>query len=60
MSSFFVPRPGRLAASAFEASIENAIVRADDLYELDGETLLRHRDGRVETGLCETFESEVP
>lgn len=57
MSSFF--RPGRLAASAFEASIENAILRADDLYDLDGETLLRHRDGRVETSSCEVFSSEV-
>lgn len=59
MSSFFLPRPGRLAASAFEASIENAILRADDLYDLDGETLLRHRDGRVETSSCETFDREV-
>jgi len=59
MSSFFLPRPGRLAASIYEASIENAILRADDLFDLDGETLLRHRDGRVETSSCETLDSEV-
>lgn len=59
MSPFFLPRPGRLAASTYEASIENAILRADDLYDLDGETLLRNRDGRVETGAPETFGLEM-
>ncbi len=32
----FSRRPGRLAANAFEAAVENAILRADDLYDLDG------------------------
>lgn len=56
--SSFSPRPGRLAACAFEAAIENAIVRPDDLYELDGETFLRNCGGRIETGTAETFERE--
>jgi hypothetical protein len=58
MSSFF-PRPGRLAADTFEASIESAIVRPDDLYQLDGETFLRSVGGCIETGSAETFEREV-
>jgi hypothetical protein len=41
--------PCRLATSAYEAMIENAIVRPDDLYEIDRDTLLRCRDGRIET-----------
>lgn len=40
----------RLAADSFEARIERAIFNAADLYELDGETVFRVRDGRVETG----------
>ena len=52
MSSFFT-RPGRLAADFYEARIEDAILRADDLYDLDGETLLRNRDGRIETSSWE-------
>lgn len=43
------PLPGPIAADAFEALIENAIVRANDLFELDGDTTIRYRDGRVET-----------
>jgi hypothetical protein len=39
--------------------MENAITRADDLYELDGETFLRNRGGCLETGSAETFEREV-
>ncbi|MFN3624927.1 MAG: hypothetical protein ACK4TP_12795 [Hyphomicrobium sp.] len=58
MTPFF-PRPGRLAANAFEAAIENAILRADDLYDLDGETAFRRRDGRVETGSFDAFEKET-
>lgn len=38
-----------LAADAYEAVIENAIVRAEDLYDLDGETFLRSRNGQIET-----------
>ena len=57
MSSF--SRPTRLAADAYEARVENAITRPDDLYELDGETFLRNRGGRIETGSAETFEREA-
>jgi hypothetical protein len=55
----FTTMPRRFAADPYEARIENAILRADDLYDLDGETLLRNRDGRVETGSPETFAVEV-
>lgn len=54
MSSFSL-RPGCLAADAYEARIENAITRPDDLYELDGETFLRHAGGCIETGTAESF-----
>jgi hypothetical protein len=43
----------RLAADAFEARIEDTILRGEDLYDLDGETFLRCRDGRVETASWE-------
>jgi len=44
------PLPSRLlAADAFEAMIEAAIIRPHDLYDLDGDTLLVSRDGLVET-----------
>lgn len=59
MSSLFLPRPGRLAADMLEARLENAILRSEDLYDLDGETFLRSRDGRVETGLPEAIDLEV-
>jgi hypothetical protein len=49
----------RLAADAYEARIEDAIFRAEDLYDLDGETVFRRRDGRVETGTPEAFDREV-
>ncbi|MBZ0149384.1 MAG: hypothetical protein K8F62_17855 [Pseudorhodoplanes sp.] len=39
----------RLAADAFEAMIENAIMRPEDLFDLDGDTLLRRRNGCIET-----------
>ena len=52
MSSFFT-RPGRLAADLYEARIEDAILRPEDLYDLDGETVLRCRDGRIETASWE-------
>lgn len=38
-----------LAADAFEALVENAIIRSEDLYNLDGETAFRRRGGIVET-----------
>lgn len=60
--SFTIPR--RLAADAFDEThafhrIEDTIIRGEDLYELDGETFLRNRGGRIETGSSETFEQEV-
>ena len=45
MSPFFRP----LAADAFEALVENAIIRSEDLYDLDGETAFRRRGGTIET-----------
>jgi hypothetical protein len=59
MSSLFLPRPGHLASSSYEAYIETAIMNADDLYDLDGETLLRNRDGRIETGSPEFLDLEA-
>lgn len=44
-----------IAADAFEAAIEDAIIRAHDLFALDGETLIRYRNGCVET-----FDSDLP
>ncbi len=38
-----------LAADAFEALVENAIIHTQDLYDLDGETFLKVRGGTVET-----------
>lgn len=55
----FTTLPRRFAADAYEARIENAILRVDDLFDLDGETLLRNRDGRIETGAPETFGLEM-
>lgn len=48
-----------IAADAYEALIENAIVQASDLYDLDGETLFRNRGGRVETGTGDAFGQEA-
>jgi hypothetical protein len=48
-----------LAASPFEQLLENRILIYEDLYDLDGETALRRRDGRIETGSLEAFETEV-
>ena len=47
------------SAVAFEARVEIAIVRAQELYDLDGETLFRNRGGCIETGTAETFGREV-
>ena len=55
----FSTLPRRIAADAFEARIEDTILCGKDLYELDGETFLRSRDGRVETGTSDAFEREV-
>lgn len=48
-----------VAASAFERLIENRILICEDLYDLDTETVLRRRDGRVETGTPDSFEREA-
>lgn len=48
-----------LAADSYEALIENAITRSDDLYELDGEIISRRRGGIVETGSQDAFDMEV-
>lgn len=58
MSPFFT-LPRRIAADAYEARIERTIIRAEDLYELDGETVFRSRDGCIETGTLEAFEQEL-
>ncbi|MCC7250449.1 hypothetical protein [Hyphomicrobium sp.] len=55
----FSTLPRRLAADAYEARIEDTIIRGEDLYELDGETVFRRRDGCVETGTLDAFEREV-
>lgn len=49
------PLSGPIAGDAFEAAIENAIIRANDLFDLDGETMIRYRNGCVET-----FDSDTP
>lgn len=38
-----------IAADAFEALIEDRILCANDLYDLDGETFLARRGGCIET-----------
>ncbi len=42
------------AADAFDLFIGTAINRAEDLYDLDGETAFRRRGGCIET-----FDSEL-
>jgi hypothetical protein len=39
-----------IAADTYEARIERQIMRAEELYDLDGETFFRNRGGRIETG----------
>lgn len=39
-----------VAADDYEARIERHIARAEDLYDLDGETFFRSRGGVIETG----------
>lgn len=55
----FTTMPRRLAADPYEARVENTIVRAEDLYDLDGETAFRRRDGRIETGSFDAFDREA-
>lgn len=42
-----------VADDDYEARIERQIFRADDLYDLDGETFFRNRNGCIETGSWE-------
>ena len=42
-----------IAADEYEARVERSICRADELYDLDGETFFRNRGGRIETGSWE-------
>lgn len=50
--------PSRLlAADAFEAMIEAAIIGPKDLYDLDGDTLLISRNGLIETCYGELYRS---
>jgi hypothetical protein len=43
------PNTGPLGPDAFEAAVDDAICRPSDLFDLDGDTLLRYRNGCVET-----------
>ena len=45
----------RVAMDTFEAMIENTIIPPSDLYDLDGETFLRNRDGRMESGVLDVL-----
>lgn len=54
-----IPLRYRLAHDSYEARIENAILRAEDLYDLDGETLFRIREGQVETGDADIFAADA-
>lgn len=40
---------GFIAADEYEFQIERQITRANDLYELDGETFMRNCNGCIET-----------
>lgn len=37
-------------SDTYEDRMERAIFRAGDLYDLDGETFFRSRNGEIETG----------
>lgn len=50
----FTTLPRRLAADLYETLVEDQILRATDLYDLDGETFFRNRNGCIET-----FSAEV-
>jgi hypothetical protein len=56
MTSFSIPkRKAALAADAFEEKIERAFFRSETMIILDGETVQRSRNGRIETS-----DSDVP
>lgn len=42
-----------IAADEYEARVERQIASAEDLYDLDGETFFRSRNGVIETGSWE-------
>lgn len=44
-----------IAGDDYEARIERQIARAEDLYDLDGETFFRSRNGTIETGNWEVM-----
>ncbi len=52
MTSFHRP----LAADALERIIENRILKFEQLIDMDGDTVMRTRDGRVETGAAHLME----
>lgn len=52
MSPFF-SHPHRMFADESDFLLEDTIQRAEDLYDLDGETFLRRSNGRIETGSWE-------
>lgn len=58
MSPFLLHRR-HLTSNDFEIPMEDAVLWAEDLRELDGETTLLRRDGHVETGLSDIFEREA-
>lgn len=41
------------AGDDYEDRLERAVFRAEDLYDLDGETFFRSRNGCIETGSWE-------
>ncbi|OCK55408.1 hypothetical protein [Bradyrhizobium sp. LMTR 3] len=53
------PFTGPIATDAFEAAIGFAICRPDDLFDLDGDTLLRYRNGCVEAFDSDTLRNSI-
>jgi hypothetical protein len=53
------PFTGPIATDAFEAAVASAIYRPDDLFDLDGDTLLRYRNGCVETFDSDTLRNNI-
>ena len=54
------PSPLRLiAADEYESLVENTITRCEDLYDLDGETFFRNRNGCIETFSADLFDREA-
>lgn len=53
------PFTGPIACDAFETAVENAICRPNYLFDLDGDTLLRYRNGCVETFDSDTLRINI-